>query len=283
MVLATFNRTHCFQLQYMARPPPKTHYHQHLARPCSSTSSATTAGPQSPEAPPEPSTPGGGASLPSRCTSRKYSSHIIANFDVLQQLKDKPPSFAKGGDILDSIVKVYTVHSRPNHFLPWQNHPKRESTGTGFVVHGRLILTNAHVVSDSTYVLVKRHGSGSKYKAGRYCHGSPPTHCQPPPPPLPPLSSYRQYSCHQFIMALACGAWCCAVLSPASQPLCSPDAPPLHYPTRHSPLNSTSMQRFRPWAMTATWPSSAWRMKASGQHPRACSRWSWEVCQTCSR
>ncbi len=34
--------------------------------------------------------------------------------------------------------------------------------GTGFVVHDRLILTNAHVVADSTYVLVKRHGSGTK-------------------------------------------------------------------------------------------------------------------------
>eukprot|EP00955_Chlamydomonas_euryale_P090597 364557-Chlamydomonas_euryale.AAC.9 len=62
-------------------------------------------------------------------------------------------------------LQIYTVHSRPNHFLPWQNHPKRESTGTGFVVHNRMILTNAHVIADSTYVLVKRHGSGTKFKA----------------------------------------------------------------------------------------------------------------------
>lgn len=67
--------------------------------------------------------------------------------------------------VLDSIIKIYTVHSRPNYTLPWQNHPKRESTGTGFVVHDRLILTNAHVVADATYVLVKRHGSGTKYRA----------------------------------------------------------------------------------------------------------------------
>lgn len=52
-----------------------------------------------------------------------------------------------------------------------QNHPKRESTGTGFVVHDRLILTNAHVVADSTYVLVKRHGSGTKFKAGVMARG----------------------------------------------------------------------------------------------------------------
>ena len=43
-----------------------------------------------------------------------------------------------------------------------QNHPKRESTGTGFIVHDRLILTNAHCIADATYVTVKRHGSGTR-------------------------------------------------------------------------------------------------------------------------
>jgi len=96
---------------------------------------------------------------------RRYSQHIKGDYNLLQQLSQPPEAYAEGPAILDSIVKVYTVHSKPNHFLPWQNHPKRESTGTGFVIHDRLILTNAHVVADSTYVLVKRHGSGTKYRA----------------------------------------------------------------------------------------------------------------------
>ncbi|WOL15610.1 protease Do-like 10, mitochondrial [Canna indica] len=66
---------------------------------------------------------------------------------------------------LDSVVKVFTVSSSPNYFLPWQNKAQRESTGSGFVIPGRRIVTNAHVVADHTFVLVRKHGSPTKYRA----------------------------------------------------------------------------------------------------------------------
>ncbi|KAK8962289.1 hypothetical protein KSP40_PGU000628 [Platanthera guangdongensis] len=66
---------------------------------------------------------------------------------------------------LDSVVKVFTVSCNPNYLLPWQNKSQRETTGSGFVIHGRQILTNAHVVADHTFVLVRKHGSPTKYKA----------------------------------------------------------------------------------------------------------------------
>ncbi|KAK1266203.1 hypothetical protein QJS04_geneDACA015586 [Acorus gramineus] len=66
---------------------------------------------------------------------------------------------------LDSVVKVFTVSSSPNYFLPWQNKPQRETMGSGFVLPGRRILTNAHVVADHTFVLVRKHGSPTKYRA----------------------------------------------------------------------------------------------------------------------
>lgn len=55
--------------------------------------------------------------------------------------------------------------------MPWQKKPQRESTGSGAIVSvpdvpgGRAILTNAHVVADSTFVTVRRHGSSVKYPA----------------------------------------------------------------------------------------------------------------------
>ncbi|KAK6915798.1 PDZ domain [Dillenia turbinata] len=66
---------------------------------------------------------------------------------------------------LDSVVKIFTVSSSPNYFLPWQNKSQRETMGSGFVISGKRILTNAHVVADHTFVLVRRHGSPIKYRA----------------------------------------------------------------------------------------------------------------------
>ncbi|CAK7326008.1 unnamed protein product [Dovyalis caffra] len=66
---------------------------------------------------------------------------------------------------LDSVVKIFTVASSPNYFLPWQNKSQRETMGSGFVITGKKILTNAHVVADHTFVLVRKHGSSTKYRA----------------------------------------------------------------------------------------------------------------------
>lgn len=66
---------------------------------------------------------------------------------------------------LDSVVKIFTVASSPNYVLPWQNKAQRETMGSGFVIDGRRIITNAHVVADQTFVLVRKHGSPNKYRA----------------------------------------------------------------------------------------------------------------------
>ena len=73
-------------------------------------------------------------------------------------------------DLLQSVVKVLTVHSSPNYFMPWQNKPQRETSGSGVVVAvpvpgGVGVLTNAHVVADQTFVQVRRHGSSVKHQA----------------------------------------------------------------------------------------------------------------------
>ena len=70
----------------------------------------------------------------------------------------------------EPVVKVYTVHSAVSPFTPWTTKSQEESTGSGFSIEvdGELcILTNAHVVSDATYVEVRKAGDARKYVATR--------------------------------------------------------------------------------------------------------------------
>jgi S1-C subfamily serine protease len=70
--------------------------------------------------------------------------------------------------LLSSVLQVYTHSSSPNYLLPWQNKPTKESAGSGFVISGRRILTNAHVVADGKQVVVRKLGSPIKYEAQVY-------------------------------------------------------------------------------------------------------------------
>jgi S1-C subfamily serine protease len=65
----------------------------------------------------------------------------------------------------ESIIKVYTVAASPNWFMPWQTKQQRESTGSGFIVSGKRIITNAHCVADQAHVIVRKHGDPKKYTA----------------------------------------------------------------------------------------------------------------------
>ena len=76
---------------------------------------------------------------------------------------------------MSSIVKVFVVSSPPSLVNPWQNRMQKQGTGTGFIIDvntsvgdrgaQRCILTNAHVVTHSTFVEVRRHGSSVRYNA----------------------------------------------------------------------------------------------------------------------
>ena len=66
---------------------------------------------------------------------------------------------------IDSVVKIYTVVSPPSYVTPWVDEFSGEVTGTGCVIKGKRLLTNAHVVSDQTVVMVRKQSSPNKYRA----------------------------------------------------------------------------------------------------------------------
>jgi S1-C subfamily serine protease len=80
------------------------------------------------------------------------------------------PSFAvadqsKEEAIRDSVVKIYSSLRPPDLIKPWQKQTPQEATGTGIVIEGKRILTNAHVVNYASQVFVEPNQSGEKLAA----------------------------------------------------------------------------------------------------------------------
>jgi len=63
-----------------------------------------------------------------------------------------------------AIVKIYTVSKVLNYQEPW-NSSMRSATGSGAIIEGNRILTNAHVVANHTFIEVERYGERKRYIA----------------------------------------------------------------------------------------------------------------------
>ena len=67
--------------------------------------------------------------------------------------------------VAEAIVKIYTVRNNPNYFNPWAMRGPSSSTGSGCIIEGNRILTNGHVVSNQTFVEIRRYGESKRYRA----------------------------------------------------------------------------------------------------------------------
>lgn len=63
------------------------------------------------------------------------------------------------------LVKVFACHAKPLFNQPWAMRPPQKSTSSGFLIAGRLIITNAHSVAYQTLVQVRKHGCAEKVTA----------------------------------------------------------------------------------------------------------------------
>lgn len=64
-----------------------------------------------------------------------------------------------------AVVKIFSVSSPPNYYLPWQNFSQRNASASGFVIEGKRIITNAHAVSYPTFITVRKPGDQTRYPA----------------------------------------------------------------------------------------------------------------------
>ena len=72
------------------------------------------------------------------------------------------PSAAISHDAENAVVKVFATLRRPDPSKPWTKQAPAEVTGSGVVIEGHRILTNAHVVSYASQVEVQGNEAGDK-------------------------------------------------------------------------------------------------------------------------
>jgi S1-C subfamily serine protease len=65
----------------------------------------------------------------------------------------------------NSVVKVFSTMRYPDPFKPWTKQAPAEATGSGVVIEGKRILTNAHVVLYASQVQVQASAAGDKVSA----------------------------------------------------------------------------------------------------------------------
>ncbi|UDQ96529.1 serine protease [Lentisphaerota bacterium WC36G] len=97
-----------------------------------------------------------------------YCESLIAK----ENNSEKFQNVATEDQVLDAVIKIFAVTSSPNFFMPWQNYPQSQGTGSGVVIKDNLILTNAHVVANQSFLMVRKQGNPKRYvaKSVAVCH-----------------------------------------------------------------------------------------------------------------
>ena len=76
------------------------------------------------------------------------------------------PSLLKAQDrIRDLVVKIHAVHHTPDVLRPWTKNSPQPVKGSGVVIDGKRILTNAHVVRYASQIYVQPNQSAERIPA----------------------------------------------------------------------------------------------------------------------
>ncbi len=68
-------------------------------------------------------------------------------------------------DIKQSVIKIKCASQTYSFVEPWKKTQVQLAVGTGFIISGNRILTNAHVVSDAIYLEVQKFTEAERYPA----------------------------------------------------------------------------------------------------------------------
>jgi S1-C subfamily serine protease len=75
------------------------------------------------------------------------------------------PADAVSHTVENAVVKIFSTMRYPDPFRPWTKQAPSDATGSGIVIEGKRILTNAHVVLYASQVQIQANQAGDKISA----------------------------------------------------------------------------------------------------------------------
>jgi S1-C subfamily serine protease len=95
----------------------------------------------------------------------RQAGEVVATLLFPALLLPGASSPASAAEPPDAVLKIYSTQLTSDWGTPWKAGSSRSASGSGFVIPGHRILTNAHVVSDATFIQVRRYGESERVPA----------------------------------------------------------------------------------------------------------------------
>src|SRR5690349_3105406 len=95
---------------------------------------------------------------------RMLAIRIYIGMAVAALLFAAAPAFAQD-EVRDLVVKIHTTRRDPDLTRPWTKQNPVNVSGSGIVIQGKRILTNAHVVQNASQIYVQPNQSAEKLAA----------------------------------------------------------------------------------------------------------------------
>ena len=77
------------------------------------------------------------------------------NLHAVEPAATEDSTNAAAGVIENSVVKIFSSVRYPDPYKPWAKQAPEDYTGSGVVIEGKRILTNAHVVDYASQVQIQ--------------------------------------------------------------------------------------------------------------------------------
>ncbi len=108
-------------------------------------------------------------SLAGRCQAALLAAGLALTLIAAHAAEPTSPAAAPTdgmpSDVENAVVKVFCTMRYPDMYKPWTKQAPTEVTGTGVIIEGKRILTNAHVVLYASQVQVQANQAGDKISA----------------------------------------------------------------------------------------------------------------------